>query len=123
MLGKEDDGRWVEELSASSSLFLKHHADLIQVEFLRTQGFSVSHACCSVLAHDVPAIQGISGHANSLFLGVFWACDWGNKQVLIQTAFLQKSKLFPFCKQYQVYYFVPKDTLHVLFRIFFIWVW
>lgn len=27
MLGKEDDGRWVEELCASSSLFLKHQAD------------------------------------------------------------------------------------------------
>lgn len=77
MLGKEDDGRWVEELSASSSLFLKHQADLIQMEFLRTWVFSVCDACCSVLAHGAPAIQENSGHANSLFLAVFWESDSG----------------------------------------------
>lgn len=88
--------------------------------FCELGGFAVSHACCSVLARGASAIQGDGGHANSLFLEVFWESDLGNKQVLIQTAFLQKSKLFPFCKQYQIYYFVPKDPLHMLFRIFYL---
>lgn len=55
----------------------------------------------------VSVIQGNSGSASSLFLIVFWESHSGETCRC-------------WFKQYQVYYFVPKDPLHILFRIFYL---